>query len=291
MKRISQLGGGILWLLAFLLFGVVTASAKSVDYQALKYGTNQTSMASGYFVHPAKVTVAGGKYRVVMDIKTAKNLSSFPVKVLSVAGGQPAKIKKVKDKAGNSHLFFSFYTANLRRRVNAKLAIDVPKVYKAHHFISFKFKANELPSIAKPKTETAHARKSPVVKVTTHKRKVANQSKPTPKVTKQKKRVAKKQSQPAKSNNNADKQSKPAKHHSTQSDQPKEKKNKSNSPKDKKATTQKKVSKKSPTKKNDRVKPSKEKKKSGTKPLIISSAAAGVILVGLGGYLFYRHKR
>ncbi|WP_125765589.1 NEAT domain-containing protein [Levilactobacillus mulengensis] len=130
------------------------AHAQSLDYSALKYGTNQTSMASGYFVHPAKVTVKNHAYVVTMDIKTAKKLTSWPVKVLSVDGQSPENVRKVKDSAGNSHLYYSFTTTNLKRAVNAKLSIYVPDVYKAKHLITFKFKTGNLPALNQRTTTT-----------------------------------------------------------------------------------------------------------------------------------------
>lgn len=130
------------------------AHAQSLDYSALKYGTNQTSMASGYFVHPAKVTVKNHAYVVTMDIKTAKKLTSWPVKVLEVDGQSPENVRKVKDSAGNSHLYYSFTTTNLKRAVNAKLSIYVPDVYKAKHLITFKFKTANLPALTQRTTTT-----------------------------------------------------------------------------------------------------------------------------------------
>lgn len=130
----------------------ITASAQAISYHALRYGTNRTSIASGYFVNPANVTVSGNHYVVTMQIKTAKNLSSFPVAVNWVNGQKPKNVRKVKDRAGNSRYYYSFTTTNLRKRINAKLAIDVPKVYKAHHLISFKFNTANLPSLGKKTT-------------------------------------------------------------------------------------------------------------------------------------------
>ncbi|HBF73662.1 MAG TPA: cell surface protein [Lactobacillus sp.] len=157
MKRVKWLVG----LLAVVAFGLglvasgATAQAKSMNYQALKYNTNQTSMASGYFVKPASVTVSHHKYVVTMHIRTAKKLTSYPVKVLSVNGGSPKNVRRVKDGAGNSNLYYSFTTTNLKKRINAKLAINVPKVYKATHLISFKFSTNGLPSLKGKAAATA----------------------------------------------------------------------------------------------------------------------------------------
>ncbi|MFC6290548.1 NEAT domain-containing protein [Levilactobacillus angrenensis] len=145
----------------------MTAHAQSLDYSALKYGTNQTSMASGYFVHPAKVTVQHHAYVVTMDIKTAKKLTSWPVTVLSVDGHAPENVRKTKDSAGNSHLYYAFTTTNLKRKVNAKLAIDVPDVYKAKHLITFKFKTNQLPALTSTKPATSAAKTTKTTSATT----------------------------------------------------------------------------------------------------------------------------
>ncbi|AYM03711.1 NEAT domain-containing protein [Levilactobacillus yiduensis] len=136
----------------------VVGHAQSLDYAALKYGTNQTSMASGYFVHPAQVTVKNHAYVVTMDIKTAKKLTSWPVTVLSVDGHAPENVRKTKDSAGNSHLYYAFTTTDLKRKVTAKLAIDVPDVYKAKHLIAFKFKTAHLPALTTAKTATTAAK-------------------------------------------------------------------------------------------------------------------------------------
>lgn len=138
-----------------LTIGGTTAQAKSINYQALKYKTNQTSMASGYFVKPASVKVSHHKYVVTMHIRTAKKLTSYPVKVLSVNGGAAKNVRRMKDHAGNSNLYYSFTTTNLKKRINAKLAINVPKVYKATHLISFKFDTRGLPSLKGEAAATA----------------------------------------------------------------------------------------------------------------------------------------
>lgn len=142
-------------LLVFAGLLPVTAHAQAISYSALKYGTTQTSMASGYFVRPAQVTVKNHAYVVTMDIKTAKKLTSWPVKVLSVNGGAPENVRKTKDSAGNFHLYYSFTTTDLKRDINAKLSIYVPKVYKATHNISFKFKTQGLPALTTAKTTKA----------------------------------------------------------------------------------------------------------------------------------------
>ncbi|GAX01255.1 NEAT domain-containing protein [Secundilactobacillus silagei] len=149
MKHLKWVIGWLAFLTLGLLFSVAstTAQAKAINYQALKYQTNQTSMASGYFVKPASVKVVHHKYVVTMRIKTAKKLSTDPVKVLSINGGAPKNVRRVKDHAGNTNLYYSFTTTNLKQRITAKLAINVPMLYHAKHLISFKFNTKGLPSL------------------------------------------------------------------------------------------------------------------------------------------------
>lgn len=176
MKRMKWLVG----LLAVAALGLglaasrTTAQAKSISYSALKYNTNQTSMASGYFVKPASVKVSHHKYVVTMHIRTAKKLSSYPVKVLSVNGGAAKNVRRVKDHAGNSNLYYSFTTTNLKKRINAKLAINVPKVYKATHLISFKFSTKGLPSLKGKAAATAATAKVTGAAATTQKKQSNN---------------------------------------------------------------------------------------------------------------------
>lgn len=164
MDRLKQWGVVTLTLLLGLLgIGTVSAHAQSLDYAALKYGTNKTSMASGYFVHPATVRVQNHAYVVTMDLKTAKKLTSWPVKVLAVDGRAPENVRKVKDRAGNSHVYYSFTTTNLKRDITARLAIDVPDVYKAKHKLTFRFKTGNLPALnaaASRSTQTTTAKKT-----------------------------------------------------------------------------------------------------------------------------------
>lgn len=146
------------WLLAAAIVALstlglaTTAQAKSVTYSALTYGTNKTSMASKYFVRPAKVTVKNGKYYVTMRLKTANALGKYPVKVLKANGQTPQNLKKVH-QSGSYNLYYSFTAtaSQMKNKITAKLAINVLYVYKAKHNISFKFKQSQLPSLKKQK--------------------------------------------------------------------------------------------------------------------------------------------
>lgn len=162
---------GLFVAIGLFIVSIIPASAQTIAYHPLRYGTNQTSMADGYFVKPANVVVKNHLYYVTMEIRTAKSLSSFPVKVNWVNGKAPLNVRRVKDRAGDSLLYYSFYANNLKKRINAKLAIDVPKVYKAHHLISFKFSTAGLPSLGR-----THAAATPKTATTTTRPKAATSS-------------------------------------------------------------------------------------------------------------------
>ncbi len=141
----------------FLMVQSVMVFAQPISYHSLRHATNQTSMAAGYFVRPAQITTSGNHYIVTMDCRTAKNLGSFPVKVLWVNNQAPLSIRKVKDSQGYSNYYYSFPIRNLGPRVIAKLAIDVPGVYKARHLIDFKFSTSNLPSLSSGSSASAAA--------------------------------------------------------------------------------------------------------------------------------------
>lgn len=77
--------------------------AQSVSYQTYKYGTSTTSMADGYYARPATVTVSNGAYVVTMTIRTATNLSAWPVVVNSIDGQAPQNVTKTQ--SGGYYLY------------------------------------------------------------------------------------------------------------------------------------------------------------------------------------------
>ena len=67
---------GLMFCLSFI--GLLSvAHADSINYQTFKYGTSTTSMADGYYVKPAQITVSGDKYVITMTIRTANDLTEF----------------------------------------------------------------------------------------------------------------------------------------------------------------------------------------------------------------------
>lgn len=92
-RKISQLVLGLLVVIASFVVSTKVA-AEAVNYQALKYGTQQTSMASNYYVKPANVVANGDQYLVTMTIHTGTQLGAWPVTVLSINGqGPPTSVK------------------------------------------------------------------------------------------------------------------------------------------------------------------------------------------------------
>lgn len=129
-------------------------SADSINYQCLKYGTSQQSIASGYYVKPAQVTANGDQYLVTMTIQTGAKLGNWPVTVLSIDGNGPANVSKTKN-GDNFDYSYSFQTNNLNRVINSSISINVPNVYIAKHDISFKFDTSNLPSLTKSSTNAS----------------------------------------------------------------------------------------------------------------------------------------
>ena len=279
--------------MALGLLGFVNANAKAIQYKTLRYGTNQTSIASGYFKHPASVTVKNGRYVVTVDIKTAKKLSSYPVKVLNVNGGAPKNVRKVKDAKGNSNLYFSFYTKNLNKKINAKLAINVPGVYKAKHMITFKFNTAGLPALHK----TTRAKVSPASKP-----KQTRVTSVTPKHHAQKKSDSAKQSSQAKPKTTAkkavaqpNKTKQPAKT-SKELNSPKQsdpKKDSKKQPAKTKKQNKKTAKSKQPTSKKPakQVNNKKQNKQKNSTPIVVSSVAAVVVVAGGAGYYFFKKRK
>ncbi|MFD1319309.1 NEAT domain-containing protein [Loigolactobacillus zhaoyuanensis] len=144
-RKIGSLILGLLLLVAGL--GVSSkVAADSINYQALKYGSQQQSIASSYYVKPASVTVNGDQYLVTMTIRTGAQLGEWPVTVLSIDGHGPANVSKVKN-GSNYDYSYAFETNDLSQVVSSSISIDVPNVYTAKHDISFQFDTSNLPAL------------------------------------------------------------------------------------------------------------------------------------------------
>lgn len=127
---------------------------QSVSYQTYKYGTSTTSMADGYYARPATVTVSNGAYVVTMTIRTATNLSAWPVVVNSIDGQASQNVTKTQ--SGGYYLYsYSFTTKDLSGVISSGISINVPGVYKANHNISFKFDTSSLPALSGSTSSTS----------------------------------------------------------------------------------------------------------------------------------------
>lgn len=154
MKKLLQSLLGILAVSCFLLLGVNKAQAVAVNYNALKYGTSETSMASGYYTRPAQVNVVNGAYVVTMTIMTNKSLSPWPVVVNSIDGQAPQNVSKTQ--SGDYYLYsYSFTTNNLNRTISSNINVSIPNVYTANHNISFTFDTRSLPSLTQTQATPA----------------------------------------------------------------------------------------------------------------------------------------
>lgn len=154
MKKLFQSLLGILAVSCFLLLGVNKAQAVAVNYNALKYGTSETSMASGYYARPAQVNVVNGAYVVTMTIMTNKSLSPWPVVVNSIDGQAPQNVSKTQ--SGDYYLYsYSFTTNNLNRTISSNINVSIPNVYTANHNISFTFDTRSLPSLTQTQATPA----------------------------------------------------------------------------------------------------------------------------------------
>ena len=154
MKKLLQSLLGILAVSCFLLLSVNKAQAVAVNYNALKYGTSETSMASGYYARPAQVNVVNGAYVVTMTIMTNKSLSPWPVVVKSIDGQAPQNVSKTQ--SGDYYLYsYSFTTNNLNRTISSNINVSIPNVYTANHNISFTFDTSSLPSLTQTQATPA----------------------------------------------------------------------------------------------------------------------------------------
>lgn len=154
MKKLFQSLLGILAVSCFLLLGVNKVQAVAVNYNALKYGTSETSMASGYYARPAQVNVVNGAYVVTMTIMTNKSLSPWPVVVNSIDGQAPQNVSKTQ--SGDYYLYsYSFTTNNLNRTISSNINVSIPNVYTANHNISFTFDTSSLPSLTQTQATPA----------------------------------------------------------------------------------------------------------------------------------------
>ena len=154
MKKLLQSLLGILAVSCFLLLSVNKGQAVAVNYNALKYGTSETSMAPGYYARPAQVNVVNGAYVVTMTIMTNKSLSPWPVVVNSIDGQAPQNVSKTQ--SGDYYLYsYSFTTNNLNRTISSNINVSIPNVYTANHNISFTFDTRSLPSLTQTQATPA----------------------------------------------------------------------------------------------------------------------------------------
>lgn len=116
--------------LSLVLVPVDSASAQiadgtySVPYEIKTSGSGNTSIADGYFIKPATLTVSGGTQTIQLTIK-----DSHYVKSLSVQG---TPVTVVSDNGQNRVVKFNV-SGDLSNRVPMRMGIKVPDLYDTEH--------------------------------------------------------------------------------------------------------------------------------------------------------------
>lgn len=128
-----------------------SVNAQTVNYQILKYGTNETSYASAYFVNPGDVSVQNGNYKVSLTVKTKHDLGRFPVQILNVDGQTPNVSKSTN---GDTDFYtFSFLTKDLSNKINGNMKVDVDMINYHHNYgFNLKVDTTNLPDLNKSKS-------------------------------------------------------------------------------------------------------------------------------------------
>lgn len=133
-----------------------TADAQSVSYQVLKYGTNDLSYASAYFVNPGEITPAGDHYQVTLVIATQHDLGRFPVTILTINNQKPAVSQTTQGDTDYDTV--SFTVTDPKQRLTGTMQVDVPSL-NYHHTYDFNLRlaAQDVPPLSPATQSTAQA--------------------------------------------------------------------------------------------------------------------------------------
>lgn len=136
-----------------VIFGVAmlpTVRAQAVPYpvpyQVLKYGTNELSYASAYFITPGDVTAVGDQYRVSLVIATTHDLGHFPVTILTVNNQKPTVNQTTQ--GDKDYYSFSFTIIDPKALLSGTMKVDVDSL-NYHHTYDFNLKldAQNVPAL------------------------------------------------------------------------------------------------------------------------------------------------
>lgn len=155
----------ILGLAMGVIFGVAmlpTVRAQAVPYQVLKYGTNELSYASAYFITPGDVTAVGDQYRVSLVIATTHDLGHFPVTILTVNNQKPTVNQTTQ--GDKDYYSFSFTIIDPKALLSGTMKVDVDSL-NYHHTYDFNLKldAQNVPALGQP-AQFAGQNNGPAVK-------------------------------------------------------------------------------------------------------------------------------
>src|SRR5690625_730774 len=129
-KRFSFLTVITLLLVSLVFIPVNSVSAEIADgtyqiqYEVKQKGSNNTSIADGYFLKPATLTVSGGTQTIQLTIKDAHYVKGLRVQ------GTPVTV--VSDDGDNRDVKFNV-SGDLSNRVPMSMDIKVPDLYDTTH--------------------------------------------------------------------------------------------------------------------------------------------------------------
>ncbi|CAK8054514.1 NEAT domain-containing protein [Eupransor demetentiae] len=118
----------------------------SLNYTALKNGTNDTSMADQFSVKPGSARIVGDHYQVTLSIETPAEYGLFPVNILQVNGQTPSLSRSTSD--GKSVITYTFNTNNLTDRIVGHMTVNIPAFrYSGDYLYDIVFDATGAPTI------------------------------------------------------------------------------------------------------------------------------------------------
>lgn len=282
MKKLLRVATLIFALCATLFITSNKVQAVAVNYNALKYGTNETSMASAYYARPAQVNVVNGAYVVTMTIITNKSLSPWPVVVNSIDGQAPQAVSKTQ--SGDNYLYsYSFTTNNLSRTISSNITVSIPNVYTANHNISFTFDTGSLPSLAQPAAQTQNNNATSQTNNTNQNKQAgANQGNQANTQTPNNAQASQSQASSSSTNSSSSASSSSASSEAKKKNQDKKKAKKDSSAK--KATSASKKQEKHSTKERVNVQSSRQH-------ALRNGIIIIIVIAAIAGYVLYRAKR
>ena len=132
---------------------IATVQAQTVSYQVLKYGTNDLSYASAYFVNPGDLVPVGDQSRAQLVIATQHTLGRFPVTILTVNQQKPTVSQSTQ--GSTDYYAFSFLVKDPNALLSGTMKVDVASL-NYHHTYDFnlKFDAQNLPAAMQSATAT-----------------------------------------------------------------------------------------------------------------------------------------